>query len=69
MQIIDCDVHFRWENLEQIAPYFNEPWRTQLLKGRRSYGWNGYYNPLGTWRKDAAPPNGGNPGTDPHFIV
>ena len=69
MQIIDCDVHIRWKSLEQIAPYFDEPWRTQLLKGRRAYGWNGYYNPLGSWRKDAIPPDGGNPGTDPHFIV
>lgn len=69
MPIIDCDVHIRWKSLEQIAPYFDEPWRSQLLKGRRAYGWNGYYNPLGSWRKDATPPNGGNPGTDPHFVV
>jgi hypothetical protein len=38
MDIIDTDVHIRWSSLDEIAPYFGEPWRTQLLRGRRLDG-------------------------------
>lgn len=69
MQIIDCDVHVRWKSVEEIAPYFEEPWRTHVSKGRRAYGWNGYFNPIGVRRRDATPPGGGDPGSDPNFLI
>ena len=69
MALIDCDVHPRWRSLEEIAEYVAEPWRTKLLTGRVVVPHNGYPNPIATHRRDAAPPNGGGPGSDPAFLV
>jgi len=69
VNLIDCDVHVRWRNLEEIAAYLKEPWRSRVLRGRIVHPHNGYPNPIATWRRDAMPPTGGSPGSDPHFTV
>ncbi len=67
--VIDCDVHYRWQSIEQIAPYVKEPWRSRLLRGASVYPNNTYFNVAGIRRRDAVPPDGGSPGSDPHFLI
>jgi predicted TIM-barrel fold metal-dependent hydrolase len=55
--------------LEELAAYVPEPWRTKLLQRRIVHPHNGYPNPIATHRRDAAPPSGGQPGSDPAFVV
>jgi predicted TIM-barrel fold metal-dependent hydrolase len=69
MRLIDCDVHVRWRHLEELAKHMAEPWRTRLLTGKLLHPHNGYPNPISTARRDAAPPGGGQPGSDPAFLV
>ena len=69
MDLIDCDVHPRWRDLDELAAYLKEPWRDRLLRGRLVHPHNGYPNPIATGRRDAEPPDGGSPGSDPHFMV
>ena len=69
MKIIDTDVHPRWGSLEELAHYVPEPWRTKLLERRIVHPHNGYPNPVATHRRDAAPPGGGQPGSDPAFMI
>jgi len=69
MRLIDCDVHVRWNSLDELGQYLDEPWRSRLLRGYISYAHNGYPHPFDTRRHDAIPPGGGSPGSDPHFTV
>jgi len=69
MKIIDTDVHPRWRSLEELGGYVPEPWRTKLLTRRIVHPHNGYPNPVATHRRDAVPPGGGQPGSDPDFVV
>lgn len=69
MEIIDTDVHPRWRSLEELAGYVAEPWRSQLIKRRIIHPHNGYPNPIASHRTDTSPPAGGQPGSDPAFMV
>jgi uncharacterized protein len=69
LEIIDCDVHVRWQAAEELAPYLAEPFRSYLRAGRRPYIYNGYFSPIGVRRRDALPPAGGSPGSDPQFTI
>lgn len=69
MLIVDCDVHVRWKSKEELAPHFDEPFRTHFLNGRRAFTYSGYFNQTGPRRRDALPPSGGSAGSDPHFTA
>jgi len=69
MKIIDTDVHPRWRSKDELAGYIPEPWRTQFIDSRISLPHNGYPNPTSSFRHDAVPPGGGQPGSDSEFVV
>ena len=69
MDIIDCDVHVLWKSVDELARHLPEPYRTHMKSGRRAFTYSGYYNPIGVRRRDATPPNGGSPGSDPAFTL
>jgi uncharacterized protein len=69
MKLIDCDVHVRWRHLEEVTVHLPEPWRSRAHKGLSLYQVDGYYNVNGLRRRDAAPPTGGSPGSDPSFTL
>jgi uncharacterized protein len=76
LQLVDCDVHaYARAGLRDVLPYMTEPWRVRFeLKGldlnedSMSYR---FANPHkgGALRRDAIPPTGGSPGSDPAFLV
>jgi len=65
MKIIDCDVHVRWKSIDELKPYFKEPWLSRLKSGYVTYGHNNYSNPHSLYRLDARPPDNSAPGSDP----
>lgn len=67
--LIDTDVHFRWHSTAQLVPYLAEPWRGRLRGGMVTYAHVMYHNVAGVRRRDATPPGGGSPGSDPGFLV
>lgn len=68
--LIDADVHHAYKNQNDVAEYLAEPWRTQVLQGRRGLGAGGAYSsPIGVNREDAKPTGGGAPGSDPDFLA
>ena len=69
MNLIDCDVHPRWRHIDELAAHLDQPWRSYLRRGRVVHPHNGYPNPIATARRDATPPAGGSPGSDPRFTV
>ena len=69
MNLIDCDVHVRWRHLDEVAVHLPEPWRGRVQRGLALYQTEGYHNVNGIRRRDATPPNGGGPGSDPQFTL
>jgi predicted TIM-barrel fold metal-dependent hydrolase len=69
LNLIDCDVHVRWQHLDEILEHLPEPWRGRAQRGQMLYQMDGYHNVTGLRRRDATPPNGGSPGSDPHFTL
>lgn len=55
--------------MSQLLPFLAEPWRSRLAGGAMTYGHVLYYNVAGVRRRDATPPDGGSPGSDPRFVV
>jgi uncharacterized protein len=85
LSLVDCDVHptFR-EGLRDLAPYLTAAWRARLGVGgdggRDMFGAartstiempkSPFFTPSpGAFRKDAYPPGGGAPGSDPAFLA
>ncbi|HLK16523.1 MAG TPA: amidohydrolase family protein [Fimbriimonadaceae bacterium] len=80
--IIDCDVHPYFNNgIADLATYLSDAWRHRLGLGQlRSDGvtismpsWSIpantiYINDTASFRKDATPPDGSVPGSDPAFV-
>jgi predicted TIM-barrel fold metal-dependent hydrolase len=67
-QWIDTDVHNAINNPRDLLPYLPKAWHAQWLG--QGIGVPGlYYSPIGVMRKDAKPPNGGQPGGDPDYLI
>lgn len=66
-KLIDVDVHNDFQSPDELIPYMPKAWHQQWREAGISF--TGYYSQVGVRRKDAAPPNGGAPGTDPQFLL
>jgi predicted TIM-barrel fold metal-dependent hydrolase len=64
MPIIDADVHHQYPNVDALAPYLPDHDAAKVFFPNAGIG-----NPRGGMRKDAVPPGGGVPGSDPRFMV
>jgi uncharacterized protein len=71
--MIDCDVHPYVNNLDDVMRYMPRAWQERFrvqnieLSGRSVHR---YPHPLGgALRKDAVPPSGGLPASDPGYVV
>ena len=64
--VIDVDVHERFTQLKDLAPYLEEPWRSLINRGN----WSGFTSPFIHWgtgggnRADSIPPSGDPAGSD-----
>lgn len=67
-KVIDCDVHNQFHSATDIAPYVKEPWRDMVAQFGTRLAFT-YTSPIGVLRKDALPPGGGAPGTDPDYMI
>lgn len=63
--IVDCDVHHVPASPKEFDKYLPEGFRN-VPRGGPSHG---YANPIGVMRRDAVPPGGGSPGSDPETMV
>ncbi|HEU4978410.1 MAG TPA: amidohydrolase family protein [Solirubrobacteraceae bacterium] len=62
--ILDADVHPVPAGPDEVRAYMDMPWRERFAGEKRTF-----YLPVhGTGRKDAVPPAGGPPGSDPSFM-
>jgi predicted TIM-barrel fold metal-dependent hydrolase len=68
-RIIDTDVHQTFRDWSDLQPYLQEPWHSRVLEAGSRVGGLGYLSPAGHRRKDAYPPNGGPPGSDPDLLI
>jgi predicted TIM-barrel fold metal-dependent hydrolase len=74
--LIDCDVHPMVKGgLKALLPYMSTQWRNKIephvgYAGHFRPGGGRYLNPHGTFAniRDAIPPDGDIPGTDPEFL-
>jgi predicted TIM-barrel fold metal-dependent hydrolase len=64
-RIFDADVHHQYPSLSVLDEYMPEGMSTLGYYTRGS----GFVNTGGAYRKDAVPPGGGIPGSDPRFVI
>ncbi|WP_168122135.1 amidohydrolase family protein [Paenibacillus sp. HB172176] len=67
-KVIDCDVHNEFKSHEDLLPYLQQPWKRMVSEFGLRLPFM-YNSPIGVLRKDAIPPNGGSPGSDPHYML
>ncbi len=81
--LIDCDIHPHVPSLQVLAPYLDEAWQHRIgirgdgsqIKDRNipaeqfEVPKTRYQHTNGILRKDAYPPNGGPPASDPEFLI
>ncbi len=65
---IDADVHNAIARPQDMLPYLPRVWHEQWLSVGPGYS-GGWHSPVGVMRKDAVPPNGGTPGSDPQHML
>ncbi|GAA3401819.1 amidohydrolase family protein [Paenibacillus hodogayensis] len=65
---IDTDVHNAIRHPKDLLPYLPKVWHSQWL-GQGIGVASPYYSPIGVMRKDAQTPEGGQPGSDPHYLL
>ncbi len=66
--IVDCDVHNSFATNDDLLPYLDAPWREEW--STVGYGLGPlYWTPIGKLRKDASPPSGGPPASDPAYML
>ena len=63
--VIDTDVH---QGLPELHRYLPPHWRDRWSAVGLGVG-TGYVNPRGVLRRDAVPPGGGGPASDPAFLI
>lgn len=66
-KLVDTDVHNEFKGREDLLPFLPKAWHQQWLESGIDY--SGYYSPVGVKRKDAVPPGGGPPGSDPQYLL
>jgi predicted TIM-barrel fold metal-dependent hydrolase len=66
--LIDADVHNSL-SANDLLPYLPAYWRDWVKNHGMGNPSPGYQSPVGVLREDARPPDGGVPGSDPHFLV
>jgi len=72
MPLIDCDVHPYAPDMDSVAAYMPRAWQERFdgyPLPRAGAGPDRYANPNAGLRKDATPPAGGIPGSDPQFVA
>lgn len=69
LRVIDVDIHHTMRDWSDLQPYLDEPWRTKIVNPGSHVGSLGYLSPAGHRRKDAVPPDGGLPGSDPELLI
>lgn len=65
LPIVDTDVH---NSLTDVGEYLPAAWRARWEGSGYSVG-GLYHHPRGVPRRDATPPNGGAPASDPKFLI
>lgn len=68
VRIVDADVHPMVASPEELREYLPEPWRSLPESQVGDLYSNLYLPPAGGLRKDATPPDGKNPASDPVFV-
>ncbi|MEM9158436.1 MAG: amidohydrolase family protein [Verrucomicrobiota bacterium] len=71
-QLIDCDVHNAVPSIEALLPFVSGRWKAYIEQSGFKAPDGGSPYPKGfelAARRDAWPPNGGKPGSDPAFAV
>jgi predicted TIM-barrel fold metal-dependent hydrolase len=66
--IIDTDVHHALRNKEELLEFLPKVWHEQYMRNGTGMP-NLFPTPIGVSRRDAAPENGGPPGSDPQFLL
>ena len=64
-RIIDVDIHHQYPSPTALTPYLHDPGAVKYYGG----GTLGVPHARGAYRQDSFPPGGGQPGSDPHFLV
>lgn len=67
-RLIDADVHNAIRDRKDLLPFLPKVWHEQWLSQGIGVG-NPYWSPVGVLRKDATPPQGGEPGSDPLYML
>jgi predicted TIM-barrel fold metal-dependent hydrolase len=82
--LIDCDIHPHVPSLDVLSPYMEEAWQKRIGIGKfagnamkdsniPAVKFNvpitRYQHSFGAMRKDADPPNGGPPASDPEYLA
>lgn len=68
-KVIDTDVHNTFKTPYDLAEYLPEPWKTKVATSGIGNAWHGIWSPIGVFRKDCLPPDGGPAASDPDFMV
>lgn len=68
LKIIDTDVHNTLKSHMELVPFLKEPWKSRMIT-QGLYLAQSYPNPYGVFRKDAYPPSGTKPGSDPDYLL
>ena len=80
-RLVDCDVHpCLRRGMDDLEPYLTTPWRRRIGTGASEGAGDAhreqvsiprnllYVNPAGVLRRDAIPPGGSAPGSDPGYV-
>ncbi|ANE46083.1 amidohydrolase [Paenibacillus swuensis] len=66
--IFDCDVHHCRRTSQDLLPYLQEPWKTEVAKYGERHLASGILQQEGGMRWDSVPPDGSAPGSNPTFL-
>jgi predicted TIM-barrel fold metal-dependent hydrolase len=71
--IVDCDVHPLVSSISELLPHLEPGWRRRFdgrdVVAASPFSAARYSHPVGILRRDAEPPGGGAPGSDPDHLV
>lgn len=71
--LVDCDVHPLVGGISRLLPYLEPGWRRRFdgrdIVASSPFSASRYSHPLGILRRDAQPPDGGAPGSDPSHLI
>ncbi|MDT8862972.1 amidohydrolase [Alkalihalobacillus sp. MEB130] len=67
-RLIDTDVHNSLNDPKELLPFLPKVWHQQYIESGFEIGGKPFSS-VGLVRKDAIPPNGGRPASDPEFLI